>query len=148
MTIIENPEPLPEESLAMVTWIFEQIGAVKFLFGDAFYAGAMLAGAGPAVMSIALSGMFDGCVEAGLTQAETIAIGHRMLLGLATPMSRQHHLLQMREAAATCPKGPIIKTLNQIEKHGVRGLLADAMVEGISCFAREPPSGVTCQGPR
>ncbi|KAL3442698.1 hypothetical protein BJX65DRAFT_312605 [Aspergillus insuetus] len=107
-TIIENCEPLPEDRLVMVTWIFERVGQVKFLFGDAFCAGVMLAGGGPAVISVALSGMFDGCVEGGLTQEETIAIGHQMLLGLVAPLNRPH-LLQMRESAASCPKAPTIK---------------------------------------
>jgi pyrroline-5-carboxylate reductase len=111
MTIIGNREPLPEHELAMVTWIFERVGQVKFLFGDAFCAGAMLASGGPAVMGVALSGIFDGCAEGGLTQAETIAIGHQMLLGLVAPLSRPHHLLQMRESAASCPKGATIKSL-------------------------------------
>jgi pyrroline-5-carboxylate reductase len=133
MTIIENREPLPEDKIAMVTWIFERVGQVKFLFGDAFCAGAMLASGGPAVMSVAVSGIFDGCVEGGLTQAETIAIGHQMLIGLVAPLNRPHHLLHMRESAASCPKAPTIKTLNKLEKQGVRGLFADAMVEGIEC---------------
>jgi pyrroline-5-carboxylate reductase len=133
MTIIENREPLPEDRLAMVTWIFERVEQVKFLSGDAFCAGAMLASGGPAVMSVAVSGMFDGCVEGGLTQAETIAIGHQMLIGLVAPLNCPHHLLHMRESAASCPKAPTIKTLNKLEKQGVRGLFADAMVEGIEC---------------
>ncbi|KAJ0420283.1 hypothetical protein BJY00DRAFT_313223 [Aspergillus carlsbadensis] len=139
MTIIEKREPLSEESLAMVTWIFKQVGQVHFLSGDAFCAGAMLASGGPAVMSAALSGMFDGCVAGGLTQLDSMVIARQVLLGLAPTLTRPHHMIQLRESAASCPNGPTIKTMNKLEKSGVRGLFADAMVEGIECVPSERP---------
>ncbi|KAH1716355.1 hypothetical protein KXX25_002523 [Aspergillus fumigatus] len=83
MTIIEINNNLSHDIADTLTWIFEQIGKVKFLAADLFDIGTMLVGSSIAVLTVPLDGILDGCVAEGLRRADALEMAAQNLIGMA-----------------------------------------------------------------
>jgi pyrroline-5-carboxylate reductase len=83
MTIIEINNSLSYDMADTLTWIFEQIGKVKFLATDMFDIGTMLVGSSIAVLTVPLDGILDGCVVEGIRRADALEMTAQNLIGMA-----------------------------------------------------------------
>ncbi|KAF4277806.1 hypothetical protein KXX33_006922 [Aspergillus fumigatus] len=83
MTIIEINNNLSHDIADTLTWIFEQIGKVKFLAADLFDIGTMLVGSSIAVLTVPFDGILDGCVAEGLRRADALEMAAQNLIGMA-----------------------------------------------------------------
>ncbi|KAH3002794.1 hypothetical protein KXV73_001377 [Aspergillus fumigatus] len=83
MTIIEINNNLSHDIADTLTWIFEQIGKVKFLAADLFDIGTMLVGSSIAVLTVPLDGILDGRVAEGLRRADALEMAAQNLIGMA-----------------------------------------------------------------
>ncbi|KAJ5573351.1 hypothetical protein N7450_010335 [Penicillium hetheringtonii] len=129
MTIIEDNPSLSAEHHAAVMWIFESIGAVKFLDAKVFDAGTLLAGSSMALFSLALDGILDGCVMKGLRRSEAMEMAIQSIHGMTELFHKEHPAL-LRESISS-PGGSTISSLQTLEVAGVRWSFARAMVDGI-----------------
>jgi pyrroline-5-carboxylate reductase len=129
MTIIESNDDLSEDMADTVTWIFEQIGKVKFLATDLFDIGSMLVGSSIAVLTVPLDGILDGCVAEGLRRADALEMAAQNLIGMAGLLREGVHPAVLRESISS-PRGCTIQGLLTVEKEGVRGACAQAMIDG------------------
>ncbi|KAI9043170.1 pyrroline-5-carboxylate reductase [Aspergillus affinis] len=130
LTIIEENPDLPEHLSETVTWMFSQIGTVKYLPSDLFDAGGHLAGASMAIFTVPLDGILDGCVAEGIRRAEALEMAAQVLTGMAGLLREGDHPALMRESISS-PRGVTIQSLLTLERQGVRGAFADSMINGV-----------------
>ncbi|OJJ50285.1 hypothetical protein ASPZODRAFT_59196 [Penicilliopsis zonata CBS 506.65] len=130
MTVIEQPAAhIPVRYVDVITWIFEQIGMVKFLAPDLMDVGCMMAGSSMAVLSLALDGILDGAVAEGVRRADAMEMAAQGLLGLSKLLKAGTHPAIFRETVSS-PRGCTIQGLLTAEKAGVRGTYAQAIIDG------------------
>lgn len=129
MTIIEINNNLSHDIADTLTWIFEQIGKVKFLAADLFDIGTMLVGSSIAVLTVPLDGILDGCVAEGLRRADALEMAAQNLIGMAGLLREGVHPAILRESISA-PRGCTIQGLLAVEKEGMRGACAQAMING------------------
>ncbi|GFF50577.1 pyrroline-5-carboxylate reductase [Aspergillus udagawae] len=129
MTIIEIHNSLSSDLTDTLTWIFEQIGKVKFLATDLFDIGSMLVGSSIAVLTVPLDGILDGCVAEGIRRADALEMAAQNLIGMAGLLREGVHPAILRESISS-PRGCTIQGLLTVEKEGVRGACAQAMING------------------
>lgn len=131
MTIIEKPEPsdCDKVTLNVVTWIFEQLGAVKLLPSDQFDAGVMAMGSSIGLMLVTLEGILDGCVAEGLKRSDALELASQAMAGTAGLLKNGTQPAALREEIAS-PRGCTIQTLLRAEREGVRGSCAQAVIDG------------------
>lgn len=130
LTIIEENPDLPEHLAETVTWMFEQIGTVKYLPSNQFDIGGHLAGASMAILTVPLDGILDGCVAEGLRRAEALEMAAQVLTGMAGLLREGDHPAVMRENISS-PRGCTIQSLMTLEREGVRGTFGDSMINGV-----------------
>ena len=131
MTIIETPDPsLPQSLSDVLVWMFEQIGLVKFVPADQYNAACMLVGASMAIMSTPLDGILDGGVAVGVRRAEGMEIMAQVLSGMAGLLKSGVHPAVLREEISS-PRGCTIRSLLRLEREGVRGSCAQALIDGV-----------------
>ncbi|RHZ55568.1 pyrroline-5-carboxylate reductase [Aspergillus thermomutatus] len=129
MTIIEVNNDLSDHLADTLTWIFEQIGRVKFLATDLFDIGSILVGSSIAVLTVPLDGILDGCVAEGMRRADALEMAAQNLIGMAGLLREGVHPAILRESISS-PRGCTIQGLLTVEKEGVRGACAQAMING------------------
>ncbi|KAK1142363.1 hypothetical protein N8T08_007915 [Aspergillus melleus] len=130
LTIIEENPDLPENLSETVTWMFSQIGTVKYLPSNQFDAGGHLAGASMAILTVPLDGILDGCVVEGIRRAEALEMAAQVLTGMAGLLREGDHPALMRESISS-PRGCTIQSLLTLERQGVRGAFADSLINGV-----------------
>ncbi|KAE8340187.1 hypothetical protein BDV24DRAFT_175472 [Aspergillus arachidicola] len=130
MTIIEENPALSKDRAEILTWIFEQIGTVKFVAPDLVNAGSMVSGAAMALLTLAVDGIMDGAVMEGFRRPDAMEVSAQVLEGLAGLLREGVHPAVLRESISS-PRGCTIQGLYALEKNGVRGAYAEALVRGI-----------------
>ncbi|PLB44967.1 pyrroline-5-carboxylate reductase [Aspergillus steynii IBT 23096] len=130
LTIIEENSELSEDMSETLTWMFSQIGTVKWLPSNQFDIGGHLAGASMAIFSTPLDGILDGCVVEGMRRAEALEMAAQVLTGMAGLLKEGDHPALMRESISS-PRGCTIQSLLTLERQGVRGAFADSMINGV-----------------
>ncbi|KAE8311573.1 pyrroline-5-carboxylate reductase dimerization-domain-containing protein [Aspergillus transmontanensis] len=130
MTIIEENPALSKDRAEILKWIFEQIGTVKFVAPDLVNAGSMVSGAAMALLTLAVDGIMDGAVMEGFRRADAMEVSAQVLEGLAGLLREGVHPAVLRESISS-PRGCTIQGLYALEKNGVRGAYAEALVRGI-----------------
>ncbi|KAE8377067.1 pyrroline-5-carboxylate reductase dimerization-domain-containing protein [Aspergillus bertholletiae] len=130
ITIVEENPALSADRAEILKWIFEQIGTVKFVAPDLVNAGSMVSGAAMALMTVAVDGIMDGAVMEGFRRPEAMEVSAQVLEGLAGLLREGVHPAVLRESISS-PKGCTIQGLYVLEKNGVRGAYAEALVRGI-----------------
>ncbi|KAL5356170.1 pyrroline-5-carboxylate reductase dimerization-domain-containing protein [Aspergillus floccosus] len=129
MTIIEADPTLSTERSELLTWMFEQIGRVKYVAAEQFDAAGMLVGASMAMFTVPLDGLLDGCVVEGLRRPEALEMAAQVLEGMAALLKDGAHPAVLRESIAS-PRGCTIQGLMTVERRGVRAAFADGMIDG------------------
>ncbi|RAQ74028.1 hypothetical protein AFCA_005480 [Aspergillus flavus] len=130
MTIIEENPALSKDRAEILTWIFEQIGTVKFVAPDLVNAGSMVSGAAMALLTLAVDGIMDGAVMEGFRRPDALEVSAQVLEGLAGLLREGVHPAVLRESISS-PRGCTIQGLYALEKNGVRGAYAEALVRGV-----------------
>lgn len=129
LTIVEENDDLPQPLAETLTWMFSQIGTVKYLPANQFDIGGHLAGASMAIMTVPLDGILDGCVVEGIRRAEALEMAAQVFTGMAGLLRQGDHPAVMRESISS-PRGFTIQSLLTLERQGVRGAFADSMING------------------
>jgi pyrroline-5-carboxylate reductase len=129
VTIIEGNPALSAERAAILSWAFEQIGTVKYVASNLVDAGSIISGASMALVSVALDGILDGAVIEGYRRGEALEISAQVLEGMAGLLREGVHPAVLRENISS-PRGCTIQGLFTLEKKGVRGTFAEAVVNG------------------
>merc|ERR1711939_1082342 len=82
MTLVEE-SPIPESFAKVVSWIFGQVGRVKYVPPSQFEAATSLITASIAVPSVLIDGLLDGAVAEGLKRSEALEIAAQGLQATA-----------------------------------------------------------------
>ncbi|KAF7592443.1 delta 1-pyrroline-5-carboxylate reductase [Aspergillus hancockii] len=129
VTIIEENAELSAERAEILSWVFERVGTVKYVASNLVDAGSIISGASMALMSVALDGILDGAVIEGYRRGEALEISAQVLEGMAGLLREGAHPAVLRENISS-PRGCTIQGLFTLEKKGVRGTFAEAIVKG------------------
>lgn len=127
--IAEGSSPLPAHFAEVTSWIFNQIGKVKFLPDAVFEVATVLLGGAYALTTVAVDGMLDGAVAEGIPRATALEMTAQCLLGTAKMLQDGVHPSVLRESISS-PRGCTIQALLTLERAGVRSTFADAVVDG------------------
>ncbi|KPM38481.1 hypothetical protein AK830_g8081 [Neonectria ditissima] len=140
MTILELSDPaLPPKQLALLEWIFNQVGRVKLMSPSLVDVGSVLVTTCLATLSVPLDGLLDGSVVEGLRRQEALELAVQGVIGLGTMLQNGHHPAILRENISS-PRGCTIQTLLVVERKGARAVFADALLSGASHLKRPSKS--------
>jgi pyrroline-5-carboxylate reductase len=129
MTIIEATDPpLPQNLVDVAMWIFQQVGAVRYIAPNVFDCGSALTGAGIAFMTIAVDGLLDGAVAEGMKRVEAKEMLAETLRGMADLLAAGEHPAVLREAISS-PRGTTIRGLLALEAGNVRSSFSRAIMD-------------------
>jgi pyrroline-5-carboxylate reductase len=129
MTLIETTDPpLPQNLVDVATWIFQQVGAVRYIAPNVFDCGSALTGAGIAFMTIAVDGLLDGAVAEGMKRGEAKEMLAETLRGMADLLAAGEHPAVLREAISS-PGGTTIRGLLALEAGNVRSSFSRAIMD-------------------
>lgn len=130
MTVIDTDnKALPPHMAEILEYIFEQVGAVKYVASDLFDLGSMIVGASMALLTVPIEGLLDGCVAEGMRRADAMEIVLQGLRGLTAILESGTHPAVLREQISS-PRGCTIQALMTLEREGSRSDFADALVNG------------------
>ncbi|KAK7424330.1 hypothetical protein QQX98_000598 [Neonectria punicea] len=136
MTILEQSDPaLPTAQLALMEWIFSQVGRVKLMSPALVDVGSVLVTTCLATLSVPLDGLLDGSVVEGLRREEALELAVQGIIGLGTMLQNGHHPAILRESISS-PRGCTIQTLLAVEREGARAVFADALLSGTGHLKR------------
>ncbi|PLB38658.1 pyrroline-5-carboxylate reductase family protein [Aspergillus candidus] len=132
MTVVEVDDDSEEgqQAKGTVEWIFKQVGDVRFVAPSVFDVSSLLVGASMAWGAIALDGVLDGCVAGGLRRPEALEMAAQTLAGMAALLKDGVHPAVLREGISS-PRGCTIQGILELERAGVRGSFADALLKGV-----------------
>ncbi|CAG8892929.1 unnamed protein product [Penicillium egyptiacum] len=130
MTIIETPAPtIPSSMVAITEWIFQHVGAVKYLGAEQIGLATVLVGATMATLTLPIEGLLDGCVAEGFKRGDAMELVLQGIRGLSAVLESGQHPAAVRESISS-PRGCTIQTLLSLEKAGTRSDFAEAIVRG------------------
>ncbi|KAJ5219242.1 uncharacterized protein N7498_001341 [Penicillium cinerascens] len=130
MTIIETPEQeVPAHMTEVVEWMFNGVGAIKYLPQNLMDLGSVLVGAALAAMTVPIEGILDGCVAEGLKRPDAMEMVLHGLRGLSAALESGIHPAVLRESISS-PRGCTIQALLTLEKEGSRSDYAEAIING------------------
>ncbi|PKY02031.1 pyrroline-5-carboxylate reductase [Aspergillus campestris IBT 28561] len=137
MTVVEVDDDSEEgqQAKGTVEWIFKQVGDVRFVAPSVFEVSSLLVGASMAWGAIALDGVLDGCVAGGLRRPEALEMAAQTLAGMAALLKDGAHPAVLREGISS-PRGCTIQGILELERAGVRGSFADALLKGVEHLQR------------
>lgn len=142
MTVIANSTPpLPNETSALITWVFTRIGRVVYLPPSAMDVSTALCGSGPAFMALVLEAIADGAVAMGLPRAEAQIMAAQTMRGTTGLVLNGEHPAILRDKVST-PGGCTIGGLLVLEEGRVRGSCARAIREA-TVVASQLGKGIT-----
>jgi len=129
MTVIGAPAyPLPEETQALVTWMFKRIGDVTYLPANNMDASTALCGSGTAFFLLMLEATIDGAVAMGLPRAEAQRMATQTMRGATGLVQSGEHPALLREKVCT-PGGCTIGGIMALEEGRARGVISRAVRE-------------------
>lgn len=129
-----------EDDLALTESIFQSIGSVKRVAEGLMDAVTGLSGSGPAFVFLAIEGLADGGVRAGLPRDVATSLAAQTVLGAAKLVLETGEHPGVLKDRVTSPAGTTIAGLHELEKAGVRGAFMDA-VQAAAQRSREMGSG-------
>lgn len=136
MSVLEISSPaLSPEHSKILEWMFERVGKIQYLPPNLMNIGSMLATASLAAISIPVEGLMDGAVAEGLRRSDAKDLVVQGLRGLVAMLENGEHPANLREVISS-PRGGTIQSLITIERAGVRGVFADAVINGSRQFSK------------
>ncbi len=116
-----------ERQMALAESVFAAVGSVARVEEAQMHAVTALSGSGPAYAALLIEGLAAGGVNRGLPPDAARALACQTLLGAAKLVREEGlHPAALRDRVTT-PAGTTIAGLHQLELHGVRGALMDAV---------------------
>jgi pyrroline-5-carboxylate reductase len=112
-----------------------------------------LSGSGPAYIFLVAEAMIEGGVLSGLSRPVASELVIHTLLGSARLLSETGESAEVLRAAVTSPAGTTAAGLRQLEAHGARSALIEAIAAAVQrsrelgSSVREPGPSVTGPGP-
>jgi pyrroline-5-carboxylate reductase len=107
--------------------IFEAVGEVVVVTEDQLDAVTGLSGSGPAYIYMVIEALIDGGVKMGLSRDISTKLAIQTVLGSATlAKSSGLHPAILRDQVTT-PGGTTINAIHELESHGLRSMLIDAV---------------------
>ncbi|KAF2274493.1 pyrroline-5-carboxylate reductase [Westerdykella ornata] len=131
--------PLEKEQLAVVEWIFNQIGRTVTLGPQLMDVSTALCGSGPAFFALMLEAAADGAVAMGLPRAEAQMMAAQTMKGAAELVLSGEHPAVLKDKVST-PGGCTIGGLMVLEEGTVRGNVSRAIREA-TCVASQLGQG-------
>lgn len=130
MTLLEAPaSPLPPNLADIASWIFSQVGTVKYVPPDVFDVASVVTGSGIAFLTLAVDGMLDGAVAEGIKRSDAKEMLAQTLKGMAELLGTGGaHPAVLREEISS-PRGTTIRGLLALEQGAVRGSFGKAVME-------------------
>jgi pyrroline-5-carboxylate reductase len=130
MTLVEEAV-LPQHHADVVSWLFNQVGRVKYVPPSQFDVATSLMTASISVTSMLLDGMLDGAVAGGLKRSEALEIAAQGLQAtagilLADPACRPGNILERMSS----PRGVTIQTILTAEQGNIRRVAAESVMQG------------------
>jgi len=129
MTVINisNP-PLPDDTNALVIWVFTRIGKVVQLPPANMDACTALCGSGPAFAAVFLESMAAGAIAMGVPRDEAYVMAAQTVRGTTGLMQQGEHPAVVRDKVST-PGGCTIGGLLVLEENSFRGTVSRAVRE-------------------
>lgn len=125
-----------DDDLAIATQIFDAVGITVRLDESKLDAVTGLSGSGPAYVFVILDALADAGVNVGLSRSDAAALAVHTVLGAAKlAIDSGDHPGQLKDRV-TSPGGTTIAGLQELERHGLRAALIDA-VEAATERSRE-----------
>jgi len=107
--------------------IFEAVGDVVTVSEDQLDAVTGLSGSGPAYIYMVIEALIDGGVKMGLSREISTKLSVQTVLGSATLVKKSGlHPAILRDQVTT-PGGTTINAIHELESHGLRSMLIDAV---------------------
>jgi pyrroline-5-carboxylate reductase len=115
------------EQQKIATSIFEAVGEVVVVTEDQLDAVTGLSGSGPAYIYMVIEALIDGGVKMGLSRDISTKLAIQTVLGSAklAKLSGLHPAI-LRDQVTT-PGGTTINAIHELESHGIRSMLIDAV---------------------
>ena len=115
-------------SLNKARSIFESIGKTWLVHEDQMDAVTGLSGSGPAYIYMIIEALSDGGVKMGLPRQLALDLSTQTVLGAAKLVQETRiHPAVLRDQVTT-PGGTTISAIHELEKHGLRPMLIQAVV--------------------
>lgn len=126
-TALAFGEFITDEQKKMARSIFEAVGDVVVVAEDQLDAVTGLSGSGPAYICMIIEALIDGGVKMGLTRDVATKLAIQTVLGSAklAKVSGLHPAI-LRDQVTT-PGGTTINAIHELESHGLRAILIDAV---------------------
>jgi pyrroline-5-carboxylate reductase len=116
---------MPQKDIA--TAIFEAVGEVVVIAEEQLNAVTGLSGSGPAYIYMVIEALIDGGVKMGLARDVATKLAIQTVLGSATLVKTSGlHPAILRDQVTT-PGGTTINAIHELESHGLRSMLINAV---------------------
>jgi pyrroline-5-carboxylate reductase len=120
-------ESVSDEHAQIAIAIFEAVGEVVVVEEHQLDAVTGLSGSGPAYIYMVIEALIDGGVKMGLTRDVATKLAVQTVLGSAKLVkTSQLHPAILRDQVTT-PGGTAINAVHELESHGLRSMLIDAV---------------------
>ncbi|KAK5196140.1 hypothetical protein LTR99_008051 [Exophiala xenobiotica] len=130
MTLVEETS-MPESFAKVVSWIFGQVGRVKYVPPSQFEVATSLITASIAVTSVLVDGLLDGAVAEGLKRSEALEIAAQGLQATARLLLEERDCRPGTILERMCsPRGVTIQTVLTAEGGNLRKVGAEAVING------------------
>ncbi len=127
MSVLSAGSSAGEDHLAQAEALFSPVGKVLRVPEAQQDAVAALSGSGPAYLYYLVESMIDAGILLGLPRAVAVELIVQTMVGASTMLRDSgEHPVQLREAV-TSPGGTTIAAIRELEKHGVRAAVLDAV---------------------
>src|SRR6056297_1775265 len=118
-----------DPDIKLVHEIFEGVGEVVEVKENLMDAITGLSGSGPAFIYIMIEALADGGVLAGISREMAVQLTAQTMLGSAKMVLETKNHPGLLKDMVTSPAGTSIRGIEVLEKHGIRGILIDAVKE-------------------
>ena len=118
-----------DSDVKLVKNIFEGVGEVVEVKENLMDAITGLSGSGPAFIYIMIEALADGGVLAGISREMAVQLTAQTMLGSAKMVLETKNHPGLLKDMVTSPAGTSIRGIEVLEKHGIRGILIDAVKE-------------------
>jgi pyrroline-5-carboxylate reductase len=126
MTVVKEPGPdASPESLEKATKILEQFGSTVTVPDETYHAAGILTGAYFALTSIALDGMADAALAAGMTQPQVNAVTIQCLEGWVKLLEQGKTSTDIREFLAA-PEGASYQGIATLDRANTQAAFSEA----------------------
>ncbi len=148
-TVLAAGQFATEKHLAIAKQMFEAVGKVEVLPEEMMDAVTGLSGSGPAYIYMVIEALTDGGVKQGIPRPVALRLAAQTVFGAAKlAIETDKHPAILRDEVTT-PGGTAIAAVAELEHHGLRTMLINAVATAtsrskeLSRLNNRPPEGKT-----